>query len=568
VVGLVNVMDVIYGCGGAEGWRSIFGTTLDLDDLSETASHWSERSNAARKPAKQTMESKETDKSVSKLRPKKVVMSCCNDTVLDVIQQLTRNRGDAAILVDLSGNMAGIITDTDFTRRVVSKGISLSDTMVSEVMTPTPKSVMSDDSATDALVMMVENRFRHLPVVDGGKVVGILDIAKCLNDAITKLERSGSSSSNMAEEVLQQALQATSGVDAAALQALLHPLLSQAFGSGSQMPTLRRILDGKSFPIVSPESNVLEAAELMAHERKAALVVEDGELVGIFSFRDLMTRVASKQLDPSSTAISAVMTPDPEFVNPDMNALEALQMMHDNKFLTLPVCEDDGSVVGLVDVMDVIHGCGDAEHWRSIFEAALEIDDVSDTQSAATPAIQKGTPAIKVSKDAPMVGSAPGIPGNIPSTLEFEEGMNEEFDEHTLNDTYVSEGNPVVFKVVDHEGHTHRLKSDVKILHLRNAFAEKTNLGKAKANELRFKFFDEEGDAILVSTDEDLAEAVNLSRTSNSASSGKLVVKLVAELGKDSLAVDPMFMAAGATIIAVALGAVMLFTSKPTPTRY
>jgi CBS domain-containing protein len=36
-------------------------------------------------------------------------------------------------------------------------------------------------------------------------------------------------------------------------------------------------------------------------------------------------------------------------------------MMHENKFLTLPVCESDGRVVGLVDVMDVIYGCGGAE---------------------------------------------------------------------------------------------------------------------------------------------------------------------------------------------------------------
>jgi hypothetical protein len=158
-----------------------------------------------------------------------------------------------------------------------------------------------------------------------------------------------------------------------------------------------------------------------------------------------------------------------------------------------------------------------------------------------------------IAKDAPMVGGPPGIPGNIPSTLEFEKGFNEDFDDTTLNDPHrlkssslISDVNILLFKIVDQDGHTHRLKSEVRILNLRNAFAEKTNLGKTKANALCFIFFDEDGDA-------------------------KLVVKLVAEIGKDAaVAVDPMVMTGvGVTIAAVAVGALLMMISKPaTPTRY
>ncbi len=78
--------------------------------------------------------------------------------------------------------------------------------------------------------------------------------------------------------------------------------------------------------------------------------------------------------------MTTVMTPDPEYLSPEATVLEAMQMMHDNKFLTLPVCEDDGTVVGIVDVMDVIHGCGGLDGWRSIFGSALDMaDDFSDT---------------------------------------------------------------------------------------------------------------------------------------------------------------------------------------------
>ena len=228
--------------------------------------------------------------------------------------------------------------------------------------------------------------------------------------------------------------------------------------------------------------------------------------------------------------------------------------------------------------MDVIHGCGDADHWRSLFEASLELEDGSDMQSVSTPGRKNEPRAIMLSNDARMVGEPPGIPGNIPSTLEFEEGFNEDFDDTTLHDPHrlesgslISDVNTLLFKIVDQEGHTHRLKSEARVLNLRNAFADKKNLGKAKANGICFKFFDEDGDAILISTDEDLAEAIRHARQSNPGQGNKLVVKLVAEFGKDGpIDVDPMVMTGiGVTVAAVAVGVLLMMMSKPvTPTRY
>ena len=84
----------------------------------------------------------------------------------------------------------GIITDNDITRRVVSQFLAPSISKVDSAMTRNPKCVHSEDPALDALEMMVDNRFRHLPVLDReGVVVGLLDIAKCLYDAISVLEK-------------------------------------------------------------------------------------------------------------------------------------------------------------------------------------------------------------------------------------------------------------------------------------------------------------------------------------------------------------------------------------------
>jgi CBS domain-containing protein len=575
VVGLVDVMDVIYGCGGTEGWRSIFSTTLDLDDLSDTASHWSEKGSATGVPRRTITSIKPvSDKCVANLRPKKVISFSSNTIVIHVVKAMANSRADSSILLDSTSRLNGIITDMDIAMRVVAKKIDPAITLIEAVMTPSPKYVSLTDFATDAIMMMIENRFRHLPVMDKGVIVGILDIAKCLNDAISKLERSSTSKNTMADVLLKQALHSTSDTSSLALQEILRPLLMQAFGTGPNIPTLREIVSQRECRVLTASSTALDAAVLMAETRKAVLVVDGNELVGLFTFRDLMSRVVANELNPDITEISEVMTPDPEFGHPEMTALEALQMMHDNKFLTLPVCEGSGDIVGLVDVMDVIHACGDAAHWRSLFEAAMEIDDSSDIQSSATQGPKKILPPTKSSKDAPI---ASFVSSNIPSTLEFQRGVNEEFDDPTLNASLrfdtgstISDGNLVVFKIVDQRGHTHRFRSEVRILNLRKTFAEKTNVGKSKVKNIRFKFVDEEGDAILISSDEDLSEAIDLARNA-SPNGDNLVVKLLAEVANESpISSEHITLIATATAAAVLglIGLLVMATSKPKPTRY
>jgi len=248
-----------------------------------------------------------------------------------------------------------IFASTDFTRRCVAKNLDPAVTEISEIMTAKPVCVNMSDNGLKALTTMVENHFRHLPVIDDdGCVAGILDISKCLTDAISKLETHATEQgSAVSEEVVKQV--ANSGAQAAALQVLLSSLMSQTMGD-SAIPTLRSLLKTKPSTIVSPSTTIKEAAMLMAENRQAALVVEDGKLVGLFGFKDLMSRAIAKEVDMDLAPVSEVMTPDPHFELPTTTALEALGVMADNKHLTLPVCEENGQVVGLVNVLDVIYG--------------------------------------------------------------------------------------------------------------------------------------------------------------------------------------------------------------------
>ncbi|KAB2008972.1 hypothetical protein ES319_D10G136100v1 [Gossypium barbadense] len=65
----------------------------------------------------------------------------------------------------------------------------MEETPVSKVMTKNPVFVLSDTLAVEALQKMVQGKFRHLPVVQNGDVIALLDIAKCLYDAIAPMER-------------------------------------------------------------------------------------------------------------------------------------------------------------------------------------------------------------------------------------------------------------------------------------------------------------------------------------------------------------------------------------------
>lgn len=99
-----------------------------------------------------------------------------------------RNVG-AALVVGDDGALVGIFTERDLLRRVVSQGRDPNETPVAEVMTPKPDTVTPRHLAVEALRLMRDGRYRHLPVVDSGRILGILsqrdfwgDEVACVDD--------------------------------------------------------------------------------------------------------------------------------------------------------------------------------------------------------------------------------------------------------------------------------------------------------------------------------------------------------------------------------------------------
>jgi CBS domain-containing protein len=105
------------------------------------------------------------------------------DSVLHAIEIMaTRHVG--ALLVMNQGTLAGIISERDYARKVILKNRSSHDTSVSEIMTSPAVTVTSTDTVHRCMQIMTEGRFRHLPVVESGRVVGMLSIGDLVKAVI------------------------------------------------------------------------------------------------------------------------------------------------------------------------------------------------------------------------------------------------------------------------------------------------------------------------------------------------------------------------------------------------
>ena len=118
-----------------------------------------------------------------------------NATVIDAIQLMDEKNVGALPVLD-SGTLVGIVSERDYTRKIIVKGRSSKDTPVSDIMTKELLTVNPRNTVTECMRIMTEKRVRHLPIVEGTKLVGILSIGDVVNwlmsaqeAAIDNLER-------------------------------------------------------------------------------------------------------------------------------------------------------------------------------------------------------------------------------------------------------------------------------------------------------------------------------------------------------------------------------------------
>jgi CBS domain-containing protein len=120
------------------------------------------------------------------------------------------------------------------------------------------------------------------------------------------------------------------------------------------MSTIANLLNDHTLFIVNGEQTVLEAARAMTALNIGAVPVsKEGRLVGVFSERDMMRRVICGGLDPATTRVCEVMTPDPCVVSPHDSVEKCMFLMKQHGFRHLPVCVED-RVVGFLSLRDLL----------------------------------------------------------------------------------------------------------------------------------------------------------------------------------------------------------------------
>ncbi len=123
------------------------------------------------------------------------------------------------------------------------------------------------------------------------------------------------------------------------------------------MPTVNDILATKGSTVeqIHETATVLEATRLMNQERIGALVVHTGDesISGIFTERDVLTRVVADQRDPQTTTVQEVMTAEVICCNLDTKLDDVRSIMKTRRIRHLPVVDGEGRIRGMVSIGDI-----------------------------------------------------------------------------------------------------------------------------------------------------------------------------------------------------------------------
>ncbi|KAI3832864.1 hypothetical protein MKX03_026625 [Papaver bracteatum] len=427
------------------------------------------------------------ERTVKRLRLSKALTIPESTTVQEACRRMAARRVDALLLTDSNALLCGILTDKDIATRVVARELNIEETPVSKVMTRNPVFVLSDTLAVEALQKMVQGKFRHLPVVEKGEVIALLDIAKCLYDAIARLERAAEKGKAIAAAV--EGVEKHWGASISGPNTFIETLRERMF-----KPSLSTIIpENSKIVTVSPTDTVLTAAKKMLEFKlSSAVVTVDDKPRGILTSKDILMRVIAPNLSPDTTLVEKVMTPNPECATVDTPIVDALHTMHDGKFLHLPVVDRDGKIVSVIDVIHITHaavatvgssGAGNevaSNMMQKFWDSAMMLgpfDEDEDSRSEGSLKLQSE-------------GTEPGRSSSVfPSP---------------------SMPNMFGFKIQDKKGRMHRFNCDTSSLtELITSILQRLGDDIDPTRLPQILYEDEDHDKVMLASDSDLAAAVD-----------------------------------------------------------
>jgi PAS domain S-box-containing protein len=258
---------------------------------------------------------------VGDVMSKEVATISPEETVISAAKIMSDNKISCLVVVD-SGNVEGIITETDVLRRIGSNSKDFYRTKLGRIMSSPVESVTSDLSVLEASKIMGARHIKRLPIIDEGKLVGIVtqtDLVRALTSYGLWRDVSEIMSRNIA---------------------------------GIQM-----------------HASVAEAAEIMTSRRISCIMVMDGDdVAGVLTEKDMLGRVVALQRDPANTRIEEVMSSPATSVPSHFSVFSAGRIMEEMNIRRLVVMKDKHfcGVVTQTDIFMAVRDKLQAEEEKSL----------------------------------------------------------------------------------------------------------------------------------------------------------------------------------------------------------
>jgi CBS domain-containing protein len=120
---------------------------------------------------------------------REVITTPATITIADAADALAKHKIGALVVVDIAGRLSGIVSERDIVRAVARSGGAALGERLSSIMTREVVTCREAETVNEVMGRMTHGRFRHLPVVEGGKLVGLVSIGDVVKARISEVER-------------------------------------------------------------------------------------------------------------------------------------------------------------------------------------------------------------------------------------------------------------------------------------------------------------------------------------------------------------------------------------------
>ena len=235
-----------------------------------------------------------------------------NETVQHACRLMWERRAGSVLIVDTDERLSGIFTGRDAVR-LLAKGCDAATTHLAQAMTPNPITIAPESRAIDALKAMSDGGFRHVPVTENGRILGVVSRGDFKGMEFEKFHWDG----------IYKATGMTANREIASIIKNQKPL------------------------VLGADETVQRACQSMSESRCGSVLVVDKQqhLTGIFTGRDAVRLLANAK--DAAESLGLAMKRNPVTITPGGHAIDALRAMSDGGFRHLPVVEN-GRISGVV----------------------------------------------------------------------------------------------------------------------------------------------------------------------------------------------------------------------------